>query len=925
MTRDTLGLTHAMTLGFFVLVALAATASAQPPLPGPGETIHWTSEDSPVVINAYYDIVAGGTVIVDPGVEIQRTAQGRLYVRGVLRMEGTPAEPVLLRGANALIAPAVFVATGGRADLDHVDSTLRVHAGVGALVVTNSVFRGAVEPAEYADDYRMTGVSGYRAIVVIRDTLFDRSVIESNEAYVTIDRLTLVASRFFLRRYDAGQPVVLDTIDAQGMTANAPFLLTGYDYWFGPNNQITGNLYPVHLYGGGIAATSTLPASGNTNDYVHAGIGEAVGQTTFADVGLPYVVLHDESFPSLGGRLTIEPGVTVLLGPEARIAADFGGNLVARGTASRPITFDRLDPAVPWEGLYFRINRTRPRLEYCNIFGANVGAWTLETDLVARRCRFENNVIGANSQNWGTFIARECLFLANDTGYKSETFGVLDGFADLSDPDMPNWFEGNGVGVAVENFRNNSVLAQNCYWGDPTGPSHPGNPGGQGDIAEAGSQVLPFLTNAPDSTDLPPEIRLIEPYWLLEEGAKVILHWEAQDDGAIAEQRILYSSHSGAIPLTTLVADIDPAARSVEITVPQREQHSSTSPAVLRLAVVDDAGKESVDDFLFTTPFVDFEGGLSVDPVPALVRPAQTVEVCSRTEPGTPLGTRDGYLVLDTDSQTMSIGGTTVECLDGRMPAVSTDAARFAIRLNVGAGGRALWGFSEEFSIRPDSTVTGDEPPVVDLVTPMDGQTFPAGSVVPITWTASDDEALRSFDVQASYDGARTWHGVTHGLPGTTRSYDWRLPTPCDIADVRVRVIARDWRFQNTSAGADRVLSVTPEASGLFVTLTVQSPMVAAGDFLVFDAVVGNAGSVAETFDAWLDVIKPNGVPSSRNPIAGPRTLTLAPGGSVQRTVRIRVPASTPPSGPYTLVASLGGFPDEIAARDSFEFEVIAP
>lgn len=906
------------------IAAASEVAHAQPPLPAPGQTIHWTTEDSPVVIDDTYTLPEGGTVIVDAGVEVRRVGSGVLYVDGVLSVEGTAENPVLLRG-DASFRPAIFVFLRGVADLAHVDSTLRVHAGVGGLSVRDSRFHGGIEPPAFADGYNIPGVSSYRGVLAVRDTAFDHAVIESHDAYVFFDGLSLERSRFFLRRFEGGQPVVLDGIEASNYSVDAPFLLTGYDYWLGPNNSITGNQYPVHLLGGGLAPGSVVPATGNTNDWVHAGIGEARGFTTFADVGVPYVVFHDESFPSLGGRLTIEPGVTVRFGPEARLAADFSSDLIARGTADRPITFERFDPGQPWEGLYFRISRTRPRLEYCTIRGANVGAWTLETELWLNRCRFENNVVGTNSQNWGTIIARECDFFGNDTGFLSDTFGVLDGFADFSDPAMPSWFEGNGIGVAVENFQNSSVNARNCYWGDPSGPSHPQNPTGQGDIAQFGAKVLPFVTEEPDRTDLPPIVDLFDTYWLLEEGAKVILHWSAEDDGAIESQSILYSSHGGALPLTVLESGIDPSARSIEITVPARQQHSSTSAAVLRLIVVDDAGNTSFDEVRFTTPFVDFEGGLSVDAVPALARPGQTIEVCSTTEPGTPLGTRDGYLLLDADAQSSSIGGTTVECLDGRMPGVSTDTARFGIRYNVGAGSRELWAFSEEFEIRPDLSVTGDAPPIVTLTAPQDGQTFPAGGIVPVAWTASDDEGLRAFDLQGSYDGGRTWHAIARNLDGEARSYDWQLPVPCDIPDVRVRVIAHDHRFQNTSSGADRTFAITPDPAGLLVSLVVQNPVVAPGESLVFDATVTNAGTAAETFDAWLDVTKPNGQPSARNPIAGPKALTLAPGQTVQKTVRLRIPASTPPSGPYTLSASLGMFPEVITAFDSFTFEVVAP
>ena len=67
---------------------------------------------------------------------------------------------------------------------------------------------------------------------------------------------------------------------------------------------------------------------------------------------------------------------------------------------------------------------------------------------------------------------------------------------------------------------------------------------------------------------------------------------------------------------------------------------------------------------------------------------------------------------------------------------------------------------------------------------------------------------LRSFDIQASYDGGRTWHFIVRDLPPDQFAYDWQV-TPIDgIPDVRVRVIARDLRFQTTSDGGDHSFAI---------------------------------------------------------------------------------------------------------------------
>jgi hypothetical protein len=70
---------------------------------------------------------------------------------------------------------------------------------------------------------------------------------------------------------------------------------------------------------------------------------------------------------------------------------------------------------------------------------------------------------------------------------------------------------------------------------------------------------------------------------------------------------------------------------------------------------------------------------------------------------------------------------------------------------------------------------------------------------VPVRWNASDDIGLRAFHVQASFDGGRTWHFMARDLPPAARAFDWDLPASTGIDDVRVRVVAADTRFQDTS------------------------------------------------------------------------------------------------------------------------------
>ena len=125
-----------------------------------------------------------------------------------------------------------------------------------------------------------------------------------------------------------------------------------------------------------------------------------------------------------------------------------------------------------------------------------------------------------------------------------------------------------------------SADARNCWWNHPSGPTTPRNPGGQGDsivgAGEPGVQFVPFLTSPPDFNNTPPVVRLIGPGltqlyaspdlqipdFLLDQGTKYIVRWTAQDDDAIASQRIDFSP-DGHFPdrYSTLVSNIPASAR----------------------------------------------------------------------------------------------------------------------------------------------------------------------------------------------------------------------------------------------------------------------------------------------------------------------------------------------------------------------------
>ena len=115
------------------------------------------------------------------------------------------------------------------------------------------------------------------------------------------------------------------------------------------------------------------------------------------------------------------------------------------------------------------------------------------------------------------------------------------------------------------------------------------------------------------------------------------------------------------------------------------------------------------------------------------------------------------------------------------------------------------------------ATVVDTTPPGVALTVPPGGFQFLLDVAVGVSWTASDNGALGSFDLMVSGDGGASFApalGCT-GLPSTATSCTWTSPGPV-TADGRLRLVAHD-AVGNTSA-AEAPLTVSAP------TLAVTAP-----------------------------------------------------------------------------------------------------
>lgn len=794
-------------------VGLPVSPCNMPPIPGAGQTVNWSAGGGAYRICQNITILAGDTVTVGPGARIDVDAGHGVTVMGTLRLQGTAGAPVVMTGAGNY--PAMIEVHGGALEtaFAQIEGPVRPLANA-TLEIADTTFNGP-NGLVFTDLYSGTGFGRFERVTF-------------NESEFTISNYTLVlrditlnnsTSRFF-RDYPfmtnitadgkgiavdaAPQGTLLDTIDVQNVTSppDGQYGSTGFglglidgNFLIGPQVTLTNNTFPVQIASAGILPGSVLPATGNINNLIYVPGGDHHGRSTiWADPGAPYLIA--QRYAQRNGSLEIQDGVRVKIAPDAGMASD-PADISVYGTEERPVTFEQANPGEPWSPLerFYRIR-------HAVIDGATVGVewpsqlgWGFVDSSVIRNC----SALGV----FDSVIVKKTLFENNAIG-ASVRFNQID----LDGDTNPNAFEGNSVGVTVAgNARNN-------WWGSSTGPTAADNPAGMGDSVAEGVPYVPFRTVRPDFTDAPPIVDLERHALLARPGEKFLLNWNVRDDGSIVSQRVLMSTDGDIVqgnliePVIVLADNLAGTQRSIEFNMPAPGSRLFGSSNI-RVEATDDAGQIGWDD-LHIYAERDEPGQLVLtSPLPtAVTAGADLGPVCWRPEDTDPLGgSIDAYLLLENSGEYLSLGGVTtyLDCLSGHVtaPFVSTDRARIVLSLFTGGGvSQPEYYFGPVFSIRPDPRV-GDVPPTVTLLNPTPGAVAGGGMTIPIRWNAWDDESVRGIHIQASTDGGRTWSFIARDLPGNSDAYDWRIPPSATGGDVRVKVIAVDQRFQDSSDGSD--------------------------------------------------------------------------------------------------------------------------
>jgi hypothetical protein len=801
-----------------------------PPFPAPGETVHWTTAMSPIVLSGSPTIVAGGTVLVDAGVTVQVQAGSQLVVGGVFDAQGTAVQKVSLR-TTAGQPGKLVIAHGGYVELLHADVQLWVEplpgdvfdSPAGDLTARQSRFTG--EGRILANGY----VAGKSSVLVVEDCAFEATTAfwhQSCQArlrnvsiaggdvglllggHVNLEHVSANgASVWLLDNAYGGQATFLDHLTIANNPQRSGLLLDARNFLLGANVSIQNTDAPVEFGESGATGLlpgSHVPATGNVNNIVldtDRDFPTAVMGAVWAPLDVPYVIPGGALRGT--GDIDILPGARIVLGQG--VVWELFGRFNAEGAPGAPIVFENSSPALRWNKISSRTGHAR--FDHCIVRGADFAGLSV-TGGFARisNMRIEDCFHGLFTQNDGTFWeVTKSRFQDN--------FRALTGPLWADGGSTPNSIAGNTEGA----WSASAQHAEGNWWGSPTGPTAASNPGGTGDkVTSASVDYQPFATVAPDFDDVTPTVRLVDTrHRVYEPGAKVIVHWTVEDDSAVVQQRVLFSPSDFAgthVLLATLPAD----RRSYEWTVPAIGLNQGVTPT-LRIEAIDDAGQVGWDEQVCAIP-LENQAGL-VTSTTDLSAPQefrdgfQTTWSSSGWNPADPpqvyarLSFEGDFTWQDLGGAYVGLGGLGWYQFFGN---VSSDFVRLHLAASRGLN-RTKHFFSQPFTLRPDARM-GDAPPAITLLSPS-AASYAGGSLVSIAWTASDDEGLRSFDIIASYDGGRWYYPIVRDLPAAATSWNWQLPPSTGIADVRVRVFAKDHRFQNSS-DESAPFAITPDGTG---------------------------------------------------------------------------------------------------------------
>jgi uncharacterized repeat protein (TIGR01451 family) len=461
-------------------------------------------------------VLPGMTLTVEPGVTALARANVELLVQGHLAAPGTASQPIMFTAIDSGYGWDGLVFDGGTGELDDVTVSYggSYGSGVGSTGTRGNVsvvggqlnIQGGQVSHERGGSGADYGLYVENSQVVVSGTTFSANGSGGDSDYAL---------------YFTGGSTDI-TITGNAFESNDAFAI-GAPAANWHQAQLTDNAFSgsgdqarrIHLAGGTLGTNTTLVWQTGLDGY------------------------EPDSLVVLGGTtLNVGPGVTVL----TRNASDLRvqGNLVAQGTASRPIVFtaDNADPG--WDGLFFEggagdlrhvtigqgsgsvnsnitVQGGQLRLEDSQVQGKigvpggnDYGLYVDNSLVVISGTEFSN--IGSTVDDYALYAtggsavvtATKSMWQDNNKGV-----GVNGGRVFLSCVDVVNSDRdgiqisggsfsvvGSGIqdnaGVGLNNGSGAAVSALYNWWGDASGPSGVGP--GTGDDVSSNVDYTPWLS-----------------------------------------------------------------------------------------------------------------------------------------------------------------------------------------------------------------------------------------------------------------------------------------------------------------------------------------------------------------------------------------------------------------------------------------------
>ncbi len=207
-----------------------------------------------------------------------------------------------------------------------------------------------------------------------------------------------------------------------------------------------------------------------------------------------------------------------------------------------------------------------------------------------------------------------------------------------------------------------------------------------------------------------------------------------------------------------------------------------------------------------------------------------------------------------------------------------------------GQDGSGFGIFAKRFDVAGDTT-----PPSVTVVRPNGGEKLYTGSAFLVEWTAADDTALESFDVDVSTDGGLNFDPIAEcqDVPEPARSCVWTAPSPV-AASVLIRVTATDTSGNPASDSSDAPFKILSGTASVTVTAPNSNVnwLVGTVQQIKWNHNLGIAGSVAirldrdgdGTFEELIAAAAPNTANSS-----GVYNWTVSGPATAGPTAKVRV------------------------------------